>query len=171
MHQLTAWLHLEQNIFRTGLSKVHTDTKGSQVPWCIYLSAHFIWRVYYRFRAEVSSIWLWSWFQLIPLCCHFVDSERITFPYGEVCPGVCCQAASGCDDSFEAAGHGFVVWVVVLFPYRCSLTFVGLHNFGIKQVYNLEPFFIYNLCSGIVWCVGVALIPLPFQPLLLDVVN
>ena len=32
MHQVAAWLHLEQNIFRTGastqLTKVHTDTKG-----------------------------------------------------------------------------------------------------------------------------------------------
>lgn len=125
------------------------------MPWCIYLSAHFIWRVYYWFGAEVTSIWLLI---LVPACTFLLPFCRqwknITFPYGEVCAGVCCQAASGCDDSFEAAGHGFVVWVVVLFTYRCSLTFVGLQNFGIKQVYNLEPIFIYNLCFGIVWCRG-----------------
>jgi len=101
---------------------------------------------------------LLSHFQLVPFCCHFVDSERITFHlrYGEVCAGVCCLAASGCDDSFEAAGHGFIVWVVLLSTAaRCSLTLVELQNFGIKQVYNLKRFLIYNICVVVVWCLGL----------------
>jgi hypothetical protein len=68
-------------------------------------------------------MWLLSQFQLVPFCCHFVDSERITFcpRYGEVCASVCCLVASGCDDSLEAAGHGFVVWVVLLSTATRSL--------------------------------------------------
>jgi hypothetical protein len=99
-------------------------------------------------------MWLLSQFQLVPFCCHFVDSERITFcpRYGEVCAGVCCLAASGCDDSLEAAGHGFVVGRSIV--YRYSLALVELQNFGIKQVYNLKPFLIYNMCFAMV-CLGL----------------
>jgi len=96
---------------------------------------------------------------------HFVDSERVTFRprYSEVCAGVCCLAASGCDDPFEAAGHEFIVWVVLLSTAaRCSLTLVELQIFGIKQVYNLKRFLIYNICVVVVWCVWGCLNPFAF---------
>ena len=46
--------------------------------------------------------------------------------------------------------------------YRCSLTLVELQNFGIKQVYNLKRFSIYNICVVVVWCVWGRLNPFAF---------